>query len=103
MLNKIEVEVDHEERSQIRQLIKNHQDVFSLPGQPLGCTKLVQAPIKQPVRKPPFHFKGTAEEEVQKMLRDDIIEPSNSPWASPVVPVKKKDGSIWHCMDYNKD
>ena len=107
LLNKIETDVDHEERSQIRQLIKNHEDVFSLPGQPLGTPDLVkhdivtpsQASIKQPVRRPPFHMKSTAEEEVQKMLREDIIEPSDSPWASPVVLVKKKDSSIWYCID----
>ena len=79
LLNKIKVEVDHEERSQIRQLIKDHQDVFSLPGQPLGRTELhdivtpSQAPIKQPVQRPLFYLKSTAEEEVQRMLRDDII------------------------------
>ena len=43
-----------------------------------------QASIKQVVRRPPFHLKTTAEDEVQKMLKDDIIEPSNSPWASSV-------------------
>ena len=110
LLNKIEVEVDHEEKSQIRQLIENHQDVFSLPGQPLGCTELVkhdivtpfQAPIKQSVRRPPFLLKNTAEQEVQRMLKEDIIEPSNSPWASPVVLVKKKDGSIRCCIDYSQ-
>ena len=42
LLDKVEVEVDHEERNQISQLIKNHQDVFSLPGQPLGRTELVK-------------------------------------------------------------
>ena len=87
LLNKVEVEVDDEEKSQIRQLIKNHQDVCSLSGQPLGRTELLkhdmvipsQVPIKQAVRRPPFHLKTTGEEEVQKMLRDDIIQPSNLP------------------------
>ena len=108
LLNKIEIDVDQEERSRIRQLIKNHEDVFSRPGSPLGHTDLVkhnivtpsQAPIKQPVRRPPFHLKNMAEEEVQRMLRDDITEPSDSPWASPVVLVKKKDGYIQYCIEY---
>ena len=49
--------------------------------------------------KQPFHLKTTAEEEVQKMLRVDIMEPSSLPWASPVILVKKKDGSIQYWID----
>ena len=52
LLDKIEIDVDQEERSQIRQLIKNHEDVFSLPGQHLGHTDLVKHDIVTPSQAP---------------------------------------------------
>ena len=36
------------------------------------------------------------------MLSSDVIRPSNSPWASLVVMVRKKDGSLHFCVDFRQ-
>ena len=60
----------------------------------------------QPIHLPPYRMSRARHEcvrtEIKKMLEADLIRPSTSPWASPIVLVPKKDGSWRFCVNYQK-
>ena len=48
----------------------------------------------------PFALREEVDKLIQEMLSQQVIVPSASPWASPIVLVKKKDGGMRFCVDY---
>ena len=99
-----------EQYSVLETFLLDHGDSFALDSSELGCTQVVQhsintgdhAPIYQHAHRIPFALRDLAEEMVKDMLDQNIVKPSHSPWASPVVLVKKKDGSMRFCVDYRR-
>ena len=59
-------------------------------------------PIHQQARCLPLHKRAEADTLLKDMLKKGVIEPSSSPWTSPIVLVKKKDRSTRFWVDYRK-
>ena len=57
-------------------------------------------PRKQSVRRIPFAVRQEVAHQLHQMQKNGVIQPSNSPWASPIVLVRKKDGTLRLCVDY---
>ena len=110
MLNQSSQHLDAGQREEVAALLTEFADVFAASDDDLGKTGIVKhridtggaKPIRQPARRLPIHQRKEAEAEVQKMLEREVIEQSSSPWASPIVLVKKKDGSTRFCVDYRR-
>lgn len=57
-------------------------------------------PKRQPIRRIPFAARQEISDQLEKMQKNGIIKPSESSWASPVVLVRKRDGTLRFCVDY---
>jgi phosphohistidine phosphatase SixA len=52
------------------------------------------AAIKQAPRRIPLAQRKEVEDEIDKMLDNNVIVPSHSPWVSPIVVVRTRHGYI---------
>ncbi|XP_011171540.1 uncharacterized protein LOC105204179 [Solenopsis invicta] len=68
----------------------------------LKITLKEETPIYQSPRRLPPKERESVEKQVNDWLHEGIIEPCSSEYASPVVVVKKKNGSLRLCVDYRK-
>ena len=83
---------------------------FCLETEERGETDLVEmeihtgneAPRRVAARRMPFAVQQEVARQLSSMQEAGVIEPSNSPWSSPVVMVRKKDGSLRFCVDYRE-
>ena len=98
----------HAEKEKLLHVLLEHHDAFALDEKERGETDLAPFKIdtgdaparKQPARRIPFAVREEVNRQLKRMMETRVIQPSHSPWASPIVLVKKKDGNVRFCVDY---
>ena len=106
----LDTQLSDSNRDELRTVLTRHEKAFQIPGRPLGVTPLVQHsidtgdsyPVKLRTRRLAAKQHELADTHIKTMLEDGVIEESYSPWASPIVLTKKKDGTTRFCVDYRK-
>ena len=97
-------------KQRLKEMLWKYRDVFGTSTD-VGETHLVTCKLQLkegtiPVRQKERVLNPALEEDlyqqIQKWLKLKVIEPSRSPWSSPLVPVKKKDGSVRWATDLRK-
>ncbi|CAC5395695.1 Retrovirus-related Pol polyprotein from transposon 297,Retrovirus-related Pol polyprotein from transposon 17.6 [Mytilus coruscus] len=105
-----QVNLDKDQSEKFKDLLMEYSNIFSKSSEDIGLTDLVEhtiintgnhPPVRQRPRRIPLARMKDAEAEIQKMVQQDIIEPSTSPWNSNIVLVKKSDDSWRFCIDFH--
>lgn len=100
--------LSEQEQVEARGLLTRYQDVFSTHDGDLGCTRLIshdiplldEAPVRQRHRRIPPSDYDAVKAHINQLLESEVIRESSSPYASPIVLARKKDGSLRMCVDY---
>jgi hypothetical protein len=99
-----------ESQEDLKHLLVQYADVFQHPKQLPPHRSYDHAiplhPDAVPINSRPYHYspqhKTEIETQVKQLLESGLITHSHSPFASPVLLVRKKDGSWRFCVDYRK-
>ncbi|XP_067659772.1 uncharacterized protein [Haliotis asinina] len=96
-----------EQKQDVRELVAEYQDVLTdLPGRTDSIEYKIKLTSTEPIRSKPYplphHMREVVAREVESMLSMDVIEPSESPYAAPVVLIKKSDESYRFCTDFRR-
>ncbi|CAC5390252.1 unnamed protein product [Mytilus coruscus] len=92
-------------RHQVTNCLQQYKSLFALFDNDLGCTSIVRHRINTGTNSPrwtPVAMREEIDKHIDNILERGVIEPSEGPWSSGIVLVKKKDGSTRFCVDYRQ-
>jgi len=93
------------QKDELWSLIRTYSDIFSnAPGKTDVIEHRIVLTDSNPVRAKaypvPYSLREEVKVELSEMVKLGIVEPSNSPYSSPLLMVKKKDGTNRPVVDY---
>ena len=109
--NKIDLSgLTHEYRERARKLLRDESDAFPVSDNDIGDVNTHSmkinlqdsVPVQQTYRSVPKHLYRELKNYIEDLLNKQWIVHSNSACSSPVVAVRKKDGTLRLCCDYRK-
>ena len=97
-------------QEEAKEMLERNAKVFSKIDMDMGRTNLVKhhikltdpGPFKKAYRRIPLQMYDDVKAHIQEMLNLGAIRPSNNPWASAIVLVRKKDGRLRFCIDLRR-
>ncbi|UYV60584.1 hypothetical protein LAZ67_1001594 [Cordylochernes scorpioides] len=110
-----DINVNHsltsKERQEILDVVNEYRDCFALGMEELGCTDVTKMDIKEvdgskPVCLRPYKTTASEREAIREIVREwkdnGIVTETRSPYASPVLLVRKKTGDHRLVVDYRR-
>ena len=111
MIDLTKVEGTDEQKKKLEETIRKHPGAFAKNERDLGCTDLVYHYAKvtkeRPVHLSYHKAQGTEirkviEDQTDNMMANGVIKESQSPYCSPIVMARKKNGGWRYCVDLRK-
>ena len=92
------------------QMLMEHHHIFSLDKNEIGCTDTAEhiielmdeEPFKERFQQIAPPLLEEVQENLQDMLDGGAIRLSKSPWCNAIVLIRKKDGTLWFCIDFRR-
>lgn len=113
MLGMVATSLSDHERRVLMALLSKHSSIFDF-AQHDGPTSIpasrtrhrINTGSAEPIRQKPYRVSSAERKiisaQVEEMMGKGVIRESSSPWAAPVILVKKKDGTWRFCVDYRR-
>ncbi|UYV61424.1 ACE [Cordylochernes scorpioides] len=102
LISMISTDLEETKKNRLLTCLNEFADIFDFEKKSFPVSGKIKHKIDTsdypPIRQRPYRVspaeRRVIQSEVEKMMETKIIWPSSSPWASPVILVRKKDGSL---------